>query len=218
MGLLRPGTARILTFAAFGVCSLVDHAVLMTGTPLASILAFAQLSLIGVLFLWSVPHRYKWLAAVALCIVAGAFYWRSVQPSLVAASALPHTLAYLGLLMVFGSSLLPGREALVTALARHMHPPISQEMAAYTRKLTWAWTAFFAAQLGISLLLYVLATVAAWSFFVNVLNLPLLVSMFVAEYIIRGFVLIDPPRHGLAYMTGMAAFIKEKLSKPASTG
>jgi uncharacterized membrane protein len=214
----RSRTASILTVAAVGAYSLLDHAALVTGMRLAPGLAFVQLSAIGALILWSLPYRRKWLAGSALFLAIGALCWQSVWPSLVAASAIPHTLAYLGLLTVFGASLLPGRDALITALARHMHAPISDEIAAYTRGLTWAWCIFFAAQLSISLVLFLLAPLSAWSFFVNVLNLPLLVLMFVAEYIFRGFALRDPPRYGVAYMTAMAAFIREKLSKKASTG
>jgi uncharacterized membrane protein len=208
--------ASILAIAAVGLCSLLDHAALVTGTPLAAGLAFLQLSLVGGLLFWRIPYRHKWWAAGLLCLMLALFCWRAVQPSLVAAAAVPHTIVYLGLLAVFGTSLLPGRDALVTALARHMHGPIRDDMAAYTRKLTWLWCGFFAAQLSASLLLLLFAPLATWSFFVNVLNLPLLVLMFVAEYALRGFGLRNPPRHGLAYMTGMAAFIREKMSKQPS--
>lgn len=207
-----------MTVAAFGLYSLLDHAALITGTRLAAGLAFVQLSAIGALFLWSVRYRHKWLAGGALCLAIGALCWRSMGPSLVAAAAIPHTLAYLGLLAIFGASLRPGRDALITALARHIHAPVSDEMAAYTRKLTWLWCVFFAAQLAVSLLLFLFAPLAAWSFFVNVLNLPLLALMVVGEYVFRGFGLENPPRHGLAYMTAMAAFIREKIAKQASTG
>jgi uncharacterized membrane protein len=208
--------ASILAIAAVGLCSLLDHAALVTGAPLAAGLAFLQLSIVGALLFWRVPYRHKWLAAGVLCLMLALFCWRAAEPSLVAASAVPHTVVYLGLLAVFGTSLLPGRDALVTALARHMHGPISDDMAAYTRKLTWLWCGFFAAQLSGSLLLLLFAPLATWSFFVNVLNLPLLVLMFVAEYALRGFGLRNPPRHGLAYMTGMAAFIRQKMSKQPS--
>src|SRR5216683_1184431 len=196
MRLLRSRIASILAIAAFGLYSLLDHAALMTGTPLAAGLAFLQLCFVGAFLLWRVPYRHKWLAGGLLCLMLAVFCWRSARPSLVVASAIPHTVAYLGLLAVFGTSLLSGRDALVTALARRMHGPISDDMAAYTRRLTWLWCAFF----------------------VNVLNLPLLVLMFVAEYAFRGFGLRNPPRHGLAYMTGMVAFIREKMSKQASSG
>ena len=218
MHLLRSRIASILAFAAFGLCSLLDHTALMTGTPLAAGLAFLQLCFVGAFLLWRVPYRHKWLAGGLLCLMLAVFCWRSARPSLVVASAIPHTVAYLGLLAVFGTSLLPGRDALVTALARHMHGPISDDMAAYTRKLTWFWCVFFGAQLSGSLLLFLFARLATWSFFVNVLNLPLLVLVCVAEYAFRGYGLRNPPRHGLAHMTGMVAFIREKMSKQASSG
>ncbi|HEX6843293.1 MAG TPA: hypothetical protein VF113_17290 [Stellaceae bacterium] len=218
MRLLRSRTATILAFAGFALYSLLDHAALMSGTPLAAALAFVQLCFIGMMVLVSIPYRYKWPAGGILCLLIAVLCWRAVQPSLVVATAIPHTLAYGGLLLAFGSSLLPGRDALVTALARHLHAPISDEMAGYTRKLTWLWCGFFAGQLAVSLSLFLLAPLSAWSFFVNVLNLPLLALMVVGEYVLRSFFLKDPPRIGLAYMTSMAAFIKAKMSKPAGTG
>jgi uncharacterized membrane protein len=215
---LRSRTATILAFAGFGLYSLLDHAALTSGTPLAAGLAFVQLCVIGTLVLVPIPYRYKWPVGAILCLMIAALCWRAIQPSLVVATALPHTLAYAGLLLVFGSSLLPGRDALVTALARHLHAPISDEMAAYTRKLTWLWCGFFAGQLIVSLSLFLLAPLSAWSFFVNVLNLPLLALVVVGEYAFRGFFLSNPPRIGLAYMTSMAAFIRDKMSKPAGSG
>lgn len=218
MRLLRSRTATILAFAGFGLYSLLDHAALMSRTPLAAGLAFVQLSFVGAMVLVSIPYRYKWPVGGILCLMIAVLCWRAVQPSLVVATAIPHTVAYAGLLLVFGSSLLPGRDALITALARHLHAPISDEMAAYTCKLTWLWSGFFAGQLVTSLSLFLLAPLSAWSFFVNVLNLPLLALMVVGEYVLRGFFLRDPPRIGLAYMTSMAAFIRDKMSKPAGSG
>ena len=218
MRLLRSRTATILAFAGFGLYSLLDHAALTSGTKLAACIAFVQLCVVGAMVVISVPYRYKWPAGAILCLLVAALCWRAARPSLVVASAIPHTLAYLGLLSVFGSSLMPGRDALVTALARHLHAPVSDEMAAYTRKLTWLWCGFFAGQLIVSLSLFLLAPLSAWSFFVNVLNLPLLALMVVGEYVLRGCFLRDPPRIGLAYMTSMAAFIRDKMSKPAGGG
>jgi hypothetical protein len=143
---------------------------------------------------------------------------RLVALSLVAASALPHTLVYLGLLAAFGVTLLPGREPLITVLAGKMYGPISREMRAYTRGVTWAWCAFFAAQLVTSLLLFLWAPLPVWSFFVNVLNLPLVVVMFVAEHAYRMVHLRNAPRHGLSDVIRIAGYLRESLSKPASSG
>ena len=143
---------------------------------------------------------------------------RLVTVSLVAASALPHTLVYLGLLTAFGVTLLPGRDPLITALASRMYGAISPEIRRYTRGVTWAWCAFFAAQLTASLLLFLLAPLPVWSFFVNVLNLPLVVLMFAGEHAYRMVRLRDAPRHGLADVLRIAAYLKESIAKQASSG
>src|SRR5579864_4037220 len=92
-----------------------------------------------------------------------------VRAGLAAVSGLPHAFIYGGLLAIFGASLRPGREPLVTALSRQMYAVVPAEMAAYTRGVTWAWCAFFAAELLTSLALFLLAPRAVWSFFVNLL-------------------------------------------------
>lgn len=98
---------------------------------------------------------------------------------------LPSVLIYSGLLWIFGRTLAPGREALVTRLARQVHGTLPDDITAYTRQVTWAWSAFFAAMALTSALLFAFASLAAWSLFVNVLGLPLICAMFVAEYIYR---------------------------------
>ena len=141
-----------------------------------------------------------------------------VDFGLVAASALPHSIVYIGLLAMFGRTLLPGRVALVTALARRMYGAVADEMARYTRAVTWAWCAFFATQLATSLALYLLAPVAIWSFFVNVLNLPLVLLFFVAEHCWRMICLRDAPRHSPSEVIRMIGYIREGFSKRAGPG
>jgi uncharacterized membrane protein len=126
-----------------------------------------------------------------------------------AASGVPHALIYAGLLALFGASLRPGREPIVTALSRRMSGAVSAERAAYTRGVTWAWCAFFAAQLLTSLALSLLAPRVAWSFFVNLLNLPLLGLMFLGEHTVRPFLLKNAPRYSVADVRRFIAFIKE---------
>src|SRR5215469_14806736 len=92
-----------------------------------------------------------------------------VGAGLMAASGLPHAVIYAGLLTIFGVSLRPGREPLVTAFSRRLYATVPAEMAAYTRGVTWAWCAFFAAQLLTSLALFLLAPRALWSFFIDFL-------------------------------------------------
>lgn len=141
-----------------------------------------------------------------------------VDLSLVAACGIPHTLAYSALLTMFGVTLLPGREPVITALARKMHDTLSGEMVRYTRGVTWAWSCFFAAQLLTSLALFLLAPIAAWSLFVNVLNLPLIVLMFAAERPVRRLYLRDPPCYSLSEVIGMVRYVGNGAAKRIARG
>jgi len=97
----------------------------------------------------------------------------------------PHAAIYAFLLWLFGRTLLPGREALITGAARRFHGSLAPNMEAYTRRLTAAWCVFSAAQLLVSALLLAFASLDTWSLFVNLLNLPLLAAMFVGDYLFR---------------------------------
>lgn len=89
------------------------------------------------------------------------------------------------LLWFFGRTLVPGREPLVTAIARLIRGSLAAELERYSRRVTWAWCVFFAAMAATSCVLAELAPLAVWSFFANVLELPLVALMFVAEYAYR---------------------------------
>ena len=63
--------------------------------------------------------------------------------------------------------------------------PLPRGVAVYTRRVTQAWSLFFAGQLVTSAALLAFAPRPVWSLFVNVLDLPLVALMFVAEYACR---------------------------------
>ena len=100
-------------------------------------------------------------------------------------AALPQVFCYVGLLVLFGRSLGPGREALLTRFARFIHGEISDDIARYTRQITIFWSGFFAAMALTAVALLVFVSSEAWLFFANVLNLPLVVCAFAAEYAYR---------------------------------
>lgn len=125
----------------------------------------------------------------------------------------PHAAAYLFLLWLFGRTLAPGREALITRLARTVHGGLAPHMEAYTRRVTIAWCAFFGGQVAVSAALYALAPLEAWSLFVNVLNLSLLALMFGAEYLYRAVRYRDESRTSIA--GALRAFAKHGF---AATG
>ena len=119
-------------------------------------------------------------------LVHFAFTRADVQLLLVVPLAgLPHAGAYSFLLWLFGRTLLPGNEALITSVARRFYGSLPSYLEGYTRRLTAAWCLFFAAQLVASAVLLAFASYEAWSLFVNVLNLPLVAAMFAGDYLCR---------------------------------
>jgi hypothetical protein len=132
-------------------------------------------------------------------------------------SAITHWTIYSGLLLTFAVTLRPGRDALITRMARRMHGPLEPELATYTRRVTIAWCCFFAAQLTTSVALFFFAPLPVWSFFVNILDIPLVVAMFTSEYLIRLRSLQNPPRHSLAAIVGMIADIRKPREEAAGS-
>jgi uncharacterized membrane protein len=133
----------------------------------------------------------------------------------VAASAATHWAIYTALLLTFALTLRPGHDPLICALTRRLHGAIPDDLALYTRRVTIAWACFFAAQLGISIFLFIFAPLVVWSFFVNILDLPLVAAMFGAEYMVRQQCLRNPPRHSLAMVIRMVADIRKPHGEPA---
>jgi len=132
----------------------------------------------------------------------------------VTVSALTHWGIYASLLAGFALTLRPGHEPLITGMARRLHG-LDAELAAYTRKVTIAWSLFFASQLAVSVTLFCFAPLVIWSFFVNILDIPLVAAMFATEYAIRLRCLSNPPRHSLAAIISMVAESLPNTAKPA---
>jgi uncharacterized membrane protein len=129
--------------------------------------------------------------------------------SFVTVSAITHWAIYAGLLITFAVTLRPKREALLTTMAGKLHGPLSAEVTVYTRQATFAWCIFFAGQLAASVTLFFFAPLVVWSFFVNVLDIPLVLAMFAAEYFFRIHWLRNPPRQSLSAIVNVIATIRK---------
>jgi uncharacterized membrane protein len=123
---------------------------------------------------------------------------------------LPHLVTNLFLLWFFARTLKDGREPLITSIARRIHGSLTPDIEIYTRRVTIAWSLFFALQIAISLGLYIFASLEAWSMFINILNAPLIVLMFVCEYSYR---ILRYRDHQSSIFSGMQFFSHDK---PAS--
>jgi uncharacterized membrane protein len=108
-----------------------------------------------------------------------------------------HAGAYLSLLCWFSGSLRPGREPVVTLLARRIRASMPDKVVQYTRQVTIAWCVFFAAQIATSAGLLLMAPRSSWFMFITMLNLPLLAAMTVAEFGCRYWLFRHEPRTSL---------------------
>jgi uncharacterized membrane protein len=167
-----------------------------TATPASAFLAFGIVPVLFHLVIVETSH-----VRLTLSPHLGAL----AKLGFVTASALTHWGIYLSLLLMFAATLRPGREALITTMARRMHGALTAEMERYTRRVTYAWCCFFAVQLSLSVGLFCFAPLVVWSFFVNILDIPLVAAMFGAEFACRLLVLQDPPRHSLKAILNMIA-------------
>jgi len=149
-------------------------------------LAIAPLALALSLALWRLPSR--WLAALAAGAALALLAW--AWPALTSEVAFLYFVQHVGVNLLlaafFGRTLSGPGESLVTRMARKVHGGVlSARQVAYTRWVTKAWTVFFLSLATISTILFLLAPVAVWSVFANLLGGPLIGAMFVGEYLWR---------------------------------
>lgn len=170
-------------------------AVLLAGAPMAIVgLSFARESRGGAI---------AWLLVGAL-VVGLAWLWPRLSNPVSWLYFIQHV-SVNGLLgMLFGRSLRPGHEPLVTVFARLVHEEMTAELLRYTRQVTGAWTIFFLSSAMLSILLFAFAPIEAWSMFANILALPSVVLMFVAENEVRKRIL--PPRDQVGILAAVRAF------------
>jgi len=175
------------------------------GTELAGWLIALQAALAGWLVITLAaasavsarPARWRVIRLGICAVLFGCTLMASRQwgGGLVLAAAVPHAVVYLGLLAVFAASLAPGRQAVITIVARRIRGTLNDELTGYTRRVTGMWCVFFTAQLAVSAALGLWAPLAWWSIFINVCNFPLVLLMFGAELAYRHW------RHGI-FMPG----------------
>lgn len=187
-------TAVIVTYAV-----LVHHANTSdAGSILGAILALAPILLIVATFACNTQSRLIGIASLLLVCIASWLAW----PLIIQHTGLLFWLQDVGLmtalLFTFGHTLQKGHKPLCVHFAEIINngalPP---EHVRYAHRVTVAWVVFFAMIIITSSLLFFLAPLATWSFFVNFLTLPLVVLMFIVEFLIRHRVLTDLPTGGI---------------------
>jgi uncharacterized membrane protein len=143
-----------------------------------------------------------------LMAYAGIVFWPMLLRRLDWIYLLEHAAANGVLCWFFAHTLFGGRTPIITTLARTIHSNLSDKVERYTRSVTTAWSFFFAAQIVVSLLIFNVGSIEAWSLFANVLNWPLVVLMFVIEYAFRRKV--DPDFQHATIGQSVAAYFDNK--------
>lgn len=203
---MKPGsTAKLLLGARWAVIAafcvaypVLSHLAAADPHPdlFDAAVAIVPLLALAVLLAWRSPQR-PWLL---LACLAGSVALYAVSDWLVQHFNWIFLLQHAGIQallgMTFGRSLRAGQVPMVSRFAAVVHGDLSPALARYTRQVTWAWTLYFAVMTTLSLLLFWLAPVAVWSVFANLLNLPLLILMFTAEYGARLYFLAPSDRAG----------------------
>jgi uncharacterized membrane protein len=139
------------------------------------------------------------LAVATIAALSVALLWPglSARSVALAVGGICHAAAYACLLTWFAVSLQPNHEPVVTGFARRMRQTMPATVVRYTRRVTVAWSVFFAAQLVVSATLLIAAPIGAWSSYVSIWNLPLITAMVLAEFTCRWLLFRREPHTGL---------------------
>lgn len=154
-------------------------------TALGAAASTAPWALLALVVAWRSAHRVPALIACALLVALGWTFWEQLERNTPWVYYLQHVLMFVALGAAFGVTLRAGQEALCTRLARAVQGALSRDAENYSRGVTLAWALFCAVMIAASTLLFFLAPLGAWSVFANLLTLPLVGAMFLAESLVR---------------------------------
>ncbi len=182
--------ALLITYA------LLVHHVNASGqvSVLGATLALAPLALLGIVLALRRGSRTGGILLLALLAVAAWSSWTVIERHTGLIFWLQDISLMLALFATFARTLLAGRKPLCVGFAEAIHGgSLPSAHRRYAAQVTVAWVIFFGAMATISSLLFFFTPLATWSFFVNFLTLPLVALMFVAEYLVRRYMLPDAP-------------------------
>ena len=173
------------------VCIALVHAAALWERPVFAVASIAVVAAAGFAanLLGRGPRieRAVWLItalAMLLVILISTNGW----PEAAAIIVLPPVLINLYFLYLFGSTLLPGREPLITRFSRlNLDGRIPAPLLLYTRRLTVVWAVLFTVLAVESAVLGAYAGLEMWSWFVNIINPLVALALFVLEHVYRTY-------------------------------
>jgi uncharacterized membrane protein len=182
---------------------LLAHVAALTGRPA---LIAASLGLLVVLVLLPALRNGRALAWILLAAAACGLSLAVASGQALPLLMLPPVLLNGFMAWLFGRTLRDGRMPLIERAARAMRGPgavLADEVVAYARGVTQAWTALFVVLAIVNLALAALARpgglllaagidpgvsvpLGAWSLFANVLSYVFIGALFAIEFVVRG--------------------------------
>ena len=155
------------------------HLAVLWPLPWLQWLALATLSALPLYPLLRAGRAWAWVTLIA-CLVASVLIvrWQGTHWVLL----LPPIAIPLSLLIVFGASLRPGQQPMVTRFALLARGSLPPELLTYTRHVTILWVGVFVILTLSAILLALFATPETWSLATNFLHYLLIGAVFAAEY------------------------------------
>ena len=211
---------------------LLAHVAALTGRPA---LIAASLCLLAVLVLMPALLRGRLLAWIVLAAAAYGLRVAVASGQAMSLLMLPPVLLNGVMGWLFGRTLRDGQMPLIERAARAMRGPgavLADEVVAYARRVTQAWTTLFVVLAVVNLALAAFARpgglllaagfdpqisvpLAAWSLFANVLSYVFIGAMFAIEFIVRGRRFPHQPYSGVIDFTRRLA-AQGHLFRPAA--
>ena len=214
-GLRRRLGVALAVVLSVGFAVMAHGALVQAFSPAVG--AVVSLIPVALLLWWALGQsrlRFVALVLLALIALALALRWEQLERHFPSLFFLEHAGANLLLAVIFGRTLAPGQEPIVTRFARIMHPELPPEVVRYTRKVTIAWTTFFLALFAFSCGLYSGGFIEAWSLLANILSPILIGAMFVLEYAVRLRAL--PNWHRIGVLGSVRAFSRHFQAQRAA--
>ncbi len=192
---LSPTTRAWLVALSFVASSALIHFAVTRQTPLLERAALIALAFVP----FSVGiAELRLIAWCGFALLAATAWWLVGLDGGAPFLFLPSILIPSLLAWFFASTLRPGRESLITAVARAARPDTPDYLLRYSRTLTALWASLFAAMALWDGLLAAFAPQGWWSIMANLANYLVVGAFLVGEYVFRRLRFRDYAHPGFA--------------------
>jgi uncharacterized membrane protein len=172
------------------VCLLAIHVAIVKHAPAVAVIVGLGYAAANMALDWNLGtragRRIAWIAISALLALSLVAIWLGYA-SAIALLLAPSVLANLAMFYIFGQTLLPGHEPLITRFRRLEVGHVTPAFEHYTRRLTLLWTILFAVGTIVSLTAAISGNIEIWSWIAFVLLPALTAGLFLGEHVYRAY-------------------------------